>query len=60
MELLPFRHPEEEISWGTQSVVTDATLAGNGTTAIPLRIADNGVTSAKIADDAVGTADAGQ
>ncbi len=44
-------------NWGTQSVVTDATLAGNGTTAIPLRIADNGVTSAKIADEAVGTAD---
>ena len=44
-------------NWGTQVVVTDATLAGNGTTATPLRIADNGVTSAKIADDAVATAD---
>ena len=44
-------------NWGTQVVVTDATLAGNGTTATPLRIADNGVTSAKIADGAVATAD---
>ena len=44
-------------NWGTQLVVTDATLAGNGTTATPLRIADNGVTSAKIADGAVATAD---
>ena len=44
-------------NWGTQVVVTDATLAGNGTTATPLRIADNGVTSAKIADGAIATAD---
>ncbi len=44
-------------NWGTQVVVTDATLTGNGTTATPLRIADNGVTSAKIADGAVATAD---
>jgi hypothetical protein len=33
--------------------VTDATLAGNGTTATPLRIADNGVTTVKIASAAV-------
>ena len=44
-------------NWGTQVVVTDATLAGNGTTVTPLRIADNGVTSAKIADGAVATTD---
>lgn len=44
-------------NWGTQVVVTDATLAGNGTTTTPLRIADNGVTSAMIADGAVTTAD---
>ncbi|MBW6501108.1 MAG: tail fiber domain-containing protein, partial [Bacteroidales bacterium] len=44
-------------NWGTQVVVTDATLAGNGTTATPLRIADNGVTSAKIADGTIVRAD---
>jgi hypothetical protein len=43
-------------NWGTQTVVTDATLAGNGTTATPLRIADNGVATVKIASAAV-TAD---
>jgi hypothetical protein len=40
-------------NWGTQTVVTDATLAGNGTTATPLRIADNGVTTVKLANTAV-------
>lgn len=44
-------------NWGTQAVVTDATLAGNGTTATPLKIADNGITSAKILDGAIVTAD---
>ena len=43
-------------NWGTQTVVTDATLAGNGTTATPLRIADNGVSTIKILNSAV-TAD---
>jgi len=43
-------------NWGTQTVVTDATLAGNGTTATPLRIADNGVSTAKIVNSAI-TAD---
>ncbi|MCK7541530.1 MAG: hypothetical protein MZV63_66930 [Marinilabiliales bacterium] len=36
--------------------MTDATLAGNGTTATPLRIADNGVSAIKILNSAV-TAD---
>ncbi|HNU78823.1 MAG TPA: hypothetical protein PKM75_10705, partial [Prolixibacteraceae bacterium] len=40
-------------NWGTQTVVTDASLAGNGLQATPLKVADNGVTSAKIADAAV-------
>jgi hypothetical protein len=44
-------------NWGTQSVVTDATLTGNGTTATPLKIADNGITSAKIQDAGIVTAD---
>ena len=43
-------------NWGTQTVITDATLSGNGTTATPLRIADNGVATVKIASAAV-TAD---
>lgn len=40
-------------NWGTQSVVSDATLDGAGTSASPLKLADNAVTSAKIADGAV-------
>ena len=44
-------------NWGTQAVVTDATLTGNGTTATPLKIADNGITSAKILDASIVTAD---
>lgn len=40
-------------NWGTQSVVSDATLDGVGTSASPLKLADNAVTSAKIADGAV-------
>ncbi len=43
-------------NWGTQVVVTDVSLAGNGTTATPLMIPDNGVTAAKIASGAVNTA----
>jgi len=43
-------------NWGTQVVVTDVSLAGNGTTATPLMIPDNGVTAAKIASGAVTTA----
>jgi len=43
-------------NWGTQTVVTDVSLAGNGTTATPLRIADNGVSTIKILNSAV-TAD---
>ncbi|MCU0290381.1 MAG: hypothetical protein MUF10_00095 [Thermoanaerobaculaceae bacterium] len=42
---------------GMSSVVHDATLAGSGTTASPLMIADGGVSSAKIADGSVGMAD---
>jgi len=42
--------------WGTQTVVTDATLTGNGTTATPLKVADSGISTAKIAGSAV-TAD---
>jgi hypothetical protein len=42
--------------WGTQTVVTDATLTGNGTTASPLKVADSGISTAKIAGSAV-TAD---
>ncbi len=40
-------------NWGTQSVVSDATLDGAGTSASPLKLADNAITSAKIADGAV-------
>jgi hypothetical protein len=40
-------------NWGNQIVVTNATLSGSGTTATPLIIADNGVTSDKIANNAV-------
>ena len=44
-------------NWGTQTVVTDATLTGNGTTATPLKIADNGITSGKIFDGTIVTSD---
>jgi len=44
-------------NWGTQTVVTDATLSGNGTTSTPLKIADNGVNSSKIADGSIVAAD---
>ncbi len=44
-------------NWGTQTVLADATLAGNGTTATPLKIADNGVNSSKIQDGSIVTAD---
>lgn len=40
-------------NWGTQSVVSDATLDGSGTSASPLKLAEKAVTSAKIADGAV-------
>ncbi len=36
-------------NWGSQSVMTDPTLTGKGTQAAPLRIADNAITSTKIA-----------
>lgn len=35
-------------NWGTQAVVTDATLAGNGTTATPLKIAQQAATSGQV------------
>jgi hypothetical protein len=35
-------------NWGTQTVVTDATLTGNGTTATPLRIAQQSATSGQV------------
>ncbi|MFO7933175.1 MAG: hypothetical protein R6U78_03745, partial [Bacteroidales bacterium] len=51
-------------NWGTQTVVTDATLSGNGTTATPLKIAPQGATTGQAlkwngttwapADDATG------
>lgn len=44
-------------NWGTQVVVTDPTLSGNGTTATPLRIADNGVNSSKVQDGSIVTID---
>jgi hypothetical protein len=37
-------------NWGTQTVITDATLSGQGTIVSSLKIADSGVTSAKILD----------
>ncbi|MHC1731795.1 MAG: hypothetical protein AB9888_07200 [Bacteroidales bacterium] len=40
-------------NWGTQVVVTDLSLAGSGTTATPLRIADNGVSTMHILNAAV-------
>lgn len=40
-------------NWGTQAVVTDLSLAGNGTTATPLRIADNGVSTIHLLNAAV-------
>jgi trimeric autotransporter adhesin len=44
-------------NWGTQVVVADATLAGNGTSPTPLTVADNGITSRKIQDGAITTPD---
>jgi hypothetical protein len=44
-------------NWGSQTVIPDKTLEGNGTVASPLKIADNGVTSAKIANETIGTDD---
>jgi len=44
-------------NWGTQNVVSDATLSGNGTTSTPLKIADNGVNSSKIADGSIVSVD---
>jgi hypothetical protein len=42
---------------GTVSVMTDATIDGDGTNAMPLGLADDAVTSAKILDGEVKTAD---
>lgn len=54
-------------NWGTQSVVTDASLVGLGTTTQPLRLAQQGATSGQVlkwngtnwraADDLTGSAD---
>ncbi|HBE41670.1 MAG TPA: hypothetical protein DDW27_10800 [Bacteroidales bacterium] len=44
-------------NWGSQVVVPDATLTGNGTVSSPLQIASNGVTSAKILDGSIVTGD---
>lgn len=44
-------------NWGTQVVINDATLTGNGTSTTPLKIADNGITTLKILDGTVATAD---
>ena len=35
-------------NWGTQSVVTDLTLAGNGTTITPLRVAQQSATNGQV------------
>jgi trimeric autotransporter adhesin len=43
--------------WGTQVVATDGTLTGNGLTVTPLKVADNGITSAKILDGSILTTD---
>jgi hypothetical protein len=44
-------------NWGTQTVVTDATLGGNGTTSSPLKVADNSITSPKILDGTISSSD---
>lgn len=44
-------------NWGSQTVATDATLTGNGTSAIPLKVADNGINSVNIRDGSIVTAD---
>jgi hypothetical protein len=36
-------------NWGNQSVVSDATLTGNGTSTTPLSVADGAITGSKIA-----------
>jgi len=46
-------------NWGNDYVKTDATLAGQGTDGSLLKIADNGVTSAKIDDATIVSADLG-
>jgi hypothetical protein len=40
-------------NWGTQVVLTDATLSGDGTLVHPLKIADNGITTVKLANESV-------
>jgi hypothetical protein len=40
-------------NWGTQKVEINATLTGDGTTSSPLSIIDGGVTTAKLANNAV-------
>ncbi len=49
--------PSTGDNWGSQAVITDASLAGNGTTTTPLVIADGGVTSVKIQDGQVALTD---
>lgn len=44
-------------NWGSESVVTDATLSGKGTQVAPLQIATNGVNSSKILDGGIASAD---
>ncbi|MFO7933179.1 MAG: tail fiber domain-containing protein [Bacteroidales bacterium] len=44
-------------NWGTQTVVTDETLVGQGIETNPLGIVDGGVTSAKILDGSILTHD---
>ncbi len=43
-------------NWGMQTVASDATLIGNGTTAGPLKVADGAITTAKLANNAVSIA----
>lgn len=44
-------------NWGNQSISSDATLTGNGTSLTPLKIADNAINSDKIQDGSVRSVD---
>lgn len=54
---VPGDMPSTGDNWGTQTVARDNSLAGNGTAASPLQVADNGITSAKIADGTITSTD---
>jgi hypothetical protein len=44
-------------NWGNQTVLTDISLTGDGTTVSPLKIAENSINSGKIIDGSVSNAD---